>query len=188
METIFIGGGCFWCIEAPFNLIKGIKSVTPGYMGGDVKNPTYEMVCSGQTGHAEIVKVEYDSDVISLSALMDVFLSIHDPTTINRQGADVGSQYRSIIFVHEDIFDHLTALLKEINNSNKFTSKVVTDVHPLNFDDWQGKSGVVEKTFWPAENYHENYFNKNKNNTYCSVVIAPKINIIENNYPYLIKN
>ena len=90
--------------------------------------------------------------------------------------------------VREDIFDHLTVLLREINNSNKFTSKVVTDVHPLNFDDWQGKSGVVEKTFWPAENYHENYFNKNKNNTYCSVVIAPKINIIEKNYPNLIKN
>ncbi len=188
METIFFGGGCFWCIEAPLNLIKGVKNVTPGYMGGNVKNPTYEMVCSGQTGHAEIVKVQYDSDVISISSLLNVFFTIHDPTTVNRQGADVGTQYRSIIFVRKNQFNHVIVLLKKIDELNMFTSKLVTDVVPLNVEDWQGKSGIVDKTFWPAENYHENYFNKNKNNSYCSVVIAPKINIVEKTHPTLIKN
>ena len=188
METIFFGGGCFWCIEAPFKLIKGVKNVTSGYMGGNVKNPTYEMICSGQTGHAEIVRVQYDSNVISILALLDIFFTIHDPTTLNRQGADVGTQYRSIIFVRENHFNQVIAILKKINDSNKFTSKLVTDVVSLSIEDLEGKSGVAEKTFWPAENYHKNYFNKNKNNTYCSVVIAPKISIIEKTYPNLIKN
>ena len=99
MDTIFFGGGCFWCIEAPFNLIRGVKNVTPGYMGGSVKNPTYEMLCSGQTGHAEVIRVEYDSDEVSLLVLLNIFFTIHDPTTLNKQGADEGTQYRSIIFV-----------------------------------------------------------------------------------------
>ena len=187
METVFFGGGCFWCIEAPFALLKGVQNVIPGYMGGHINNPTYEMVCSGQTGHAEVVRVKYDSSVISLSDLLDIFFTIHDPTTLNRQGADVGTQYRSTIFVQKKHFNDVHFFLKKISNSNIFSTKPVTEVLSLSFEDWSGRSGVTAKTFWPAENYHENYFNKNQNNTYCSVVIAPKINKIKDRYPGFLK-
>ena len=187
MDTIFFGGGCFWCIEAPFNLIRGVKNVTPGYMGGSVKNPTYEMLCSGQTGHAEVIRVEYDSDEVSLLVLLNIFFTIHDPTTLNKQGADEGTQYRSIIFVQQEHLNSVLALLKKINRSDMFTSRLVTEVISLGVEDCSGKSEVVEKTFWPAEDYHHNYFIKNQNNTYCSIVIAPKLSSIKKIYPSLIK-
>jgi peptide-methionine (S)-S-oxide reductase len=187
MNTIFFGGGCFWCIEAPFLLLKGVQNVTSGYMGGDLKNPTYEMICSGQSGHAEVVKIEYDANLVSLESLLDVFFTIHDPTTLNKQGADEGTQYRSIIFVEEHHFDNAIFLIDKICNLNNFENRFVTEVLSVKSDDWSGASGDIKKTFWPAENYHANYFNKNQNNSYCSIVIAPKINKIQMIHSNLIK-
>ena len=187
METIFFGGGCFWCVEAPFLLLKGVQKVTPGYMGGRYKSPTYESVCSGQTGHAEVVKVEFDSKAISHASLFDVFFTIHDPTTLNKQGADEGTQYRSIVFIEEFNYDNAKVLLSEKNSSSIFENPIVTEIIPVGPKDWSGESGDIKKTFWSAENYHQNYFNNNKNNAYCSAVISPKITKIRQSYFELVK-
>lgn len=187
MDTIFFGGGCFWCIEAPFLLIKGVKDVTPGYMGGHLKSPTYESVCSGQTGHAEVIKIKYNSSLITGSSLCEIFFSLHDPTTINRQGADIGTQYRSVIFVEEKNYHDAKIFLDEASQSKVFENPLVTEIVPVKPVDWSGKSGDIKKTFWPAENYHKNFFNKNQNNSYCSLVIKPKIEKVQNSYSNLIK-
>ncbi|MDB5254119.1 MAG: peptide-methionine (S)-S-oxide reductase [Parcubacteria group bacterium] len=173
-KTIVFGGGCFWCTEAVFKMIKGVISVTPGYSGGTVKNPTYEQVSSGTTGHAEAVKIEYDSALVSLESLLTVFFGSHDPTTLNRQGADVGTQYRSIVFyASEDQKEIIETFIKGINSSNSMGAPVVTEVVPLD-------------TFYEAEDYHKDYFAKHPGNPYCEVVINPKLEKVQKEYADLL--
>lgn len=160
MAKALFGGGCFWCLDAIFRRVDGIKDVVVGYSGGDVKNPTYEQVCKGNTGHAEVVMIEYDEDKISYDELLDIFFSIHDPTQLNRQGNDIGTQYRSIIFYFDE--KQKEKVLNKINELKK-NLKVVTEVVPF-------------REFFKAEEYHQNYFDKNPNNPYCVFVIAPKVN------------
>lgn len=160
-ERITLGGGCFWCIEAVFQRMDGVISVRSGYAGGRVSNPTYEDVCSGQTGHAEVVQVEFDPDRISLAALLDQFFRSHDPTTLNRQGADVGTQYRSVIFFEtpeqRDLAEERKAAAGSLSRD-----PIVTEIAQL-------------KQFYPAESYHQNYFNTNPRAGYCAMVIRPKL-------------
>lgn len=159
MAKALFGGGCFWCLDAIFRKVDGVKDVIVGYSGGDVKNPTYEQVCTGTTGHAEVVMIEFDENKISYDELLDIFFSIHDPTQLNRQGNDVGTQYRSIIFYFDE--EQKEKALKKINELKK-SLNVVTEVVPF-------------KEFFKAEEYHQNYFEKNPNNPYCMFVIAPKL-------------
>jgi len=160
MPKALFGGGCFWCLDAIFRRVDGVKDVVVGYSGGDVKNPTYEQVCKGNTGHAEVVMIEYDEDKISYDELLDIFFSIHDPTQLNRQGNDIGTQYRSIIFYFDE--KQKEKVLNKINELKK-NLNVVTEVVPF-------------REFFKAEEYHQNYFDKNPNNPYCVFVIAPKVN------------
>jgi peptide-methionine (S)-S-oxide reductase len=163
LEQATLGGGCFWCLEAIYQDIKGVESVVSGYAGGPMSNPTYQQVCSGTTGHAEVVQITYDSDVISYEELLFIFWRIHDPTTINRQGADVGTQYRSIILYHNDAQHQIAEQSKtEANNSRLWPTSIVTEIAPL-------------KDFYPAESYHQNYYKSNPNQPYCRVVIDPKV-------------
>ena len=163
METAIFGGGCFWCTEAIFQRVKGVKSVESGYAGGQRANPTYEQVSSEATGHAEVIKVEYDPAVITYDELLDVFFHVHDPTTMNRQGADAGTQYRSVVFYNSDAQKQAAeAIIKKLTDAPEFNSEIVTQVLPLD-------------TFYKAEDYHQNYFNENKNKSYCQIVIAPKL-------------
>ncbi|MDB5149224.1 MAG: msrA [Mucilaginibacter sp.] len=164
IQKITFGNGCFWCTEAVFQALNGVTSVTSGYMGGKVLNPTYEQVCTGTTGHAEVIHLEYDADVISLDELLLVFFKTHNPTTLNRQGADVGTQYRSAIFYYTDEQKHASeAMIKTLTNEHVFESPIVTEITPAS-------------TFYSAENYHQNYFNDNPGNSYCAFVIQPKLN------------
>lgn len=158
---IVLGGGCFWCVEAAFGMVEGVTRVTPGYSGGTVPDPSYEGVCGGLTGHAEVVKVEYDPSTVTLEELLEVFFTVHDPTTLNRQGADVGTQYRSIIlYTSEEQRAQVEGLLEELRT--RYDRPVVTEVREL-------------ETFWPAEEYHRDYYRKNPRQPYCRVVIAPKL-------------
>lgn len=162
-ELATLAGGCFWCLEAVYNELRGVEQVVSGYAGGHVPNPSYEQVCSGRTGHAEVVQVTFNSDVISYRELLEVFFTIHDPTTLNRQGADVGSQYRSAIFTHSPEQDATArAVMHELAASGIWSSPIVTQVEPL---------GI----FYPAEAYHQQYFARNPSQPYCQVVIAPKL-------------
>ncbi|NND34348.1 MAG: peptide-methionine (S)-S-oxide reductase MsrA [Saprospiraceae bacterium] len=162
------GGGCFWCVEAVVQRLKGIKDVVSGYSGGQTKNPTYREICSGTTGHAEVIQVTFDSEVISYEDLITIFMTSHDPTTLNRQGADRGTQYRSIILYHdEDQKEVAERVLKGLKDS--FTDPIVTEIVPLD-------------TFYPAENYHQNYYNNNSYAGYCRVVISPKIKKLNQMY------
>lgn len=174
-EKIVFGGGCFWCTEAVFKKLKGVISVVSGYAGGTVDNPTYEQVSAGNTGHAEVVQIEYNPQEIELKKLLVVFFATHDPTTLNRQGADVGTQYRSAIFftnsTQKEIVD---SFIDEINNSANGGNKVVTEVKPLN-------------SFYKAENYHQNYFENNPGNPYCAVVINPKLEKVQKQFADLLK-
>ena len=175
INTCFFGGGCFWCTEAIFNKIIGIVSISPGYMGGHVKDPTYHQVCEGNTGHAEVVKINYDSSKISFKNLLSVFFSTHDPTTLNRQGNDIGTQYRSCVFTNDK--KEIEILKEYIDHLSKiFEKKIVTTIE--------------NKTeFYEAEDYHHNYFNLNKNVPYCSIVIDPKIKkLISSKNPLLKHN
>ncbi len=156
-----LGGGCFWCLEAIFSELKGVLRVTPGYCGGHVQNPTYQQVCNSDTGHAEEVQIEFDSESLSYKELLEVFFSTHDPTTLNRQGADVGSQYRSVIFYHDQEQKKTAELVME-NVAGLWKNDIVTELVPLD-------------VFYPAEQYHKNYYNLNPNQGYCQMVIAPKI-------------
>ena len=174
-QTIAIGGGCFWCTEAVFKMLKGIISVEPGYAGGSFENPTYEDVCIGNTGHAEVIKIEYEPKIISLENILTVFFASHDPTTKNRQGNDVGEQYRSIILCSTKDQKRVSEkFIKELNNLNKKGKPILTEVKML-------------KNFYPAENYHKDYYQKNKNQLYCQVVINPKLNKVKNKFAELIK-
>ena len=157
------GNGCFWCTEAMFQHVDGVLKVTSGYSGGAVKNPTYKQVCSGKTGHAEVVRIEYDPATVTYEELLDVFFATHDPTTLNRQGADVGTQYRSAVFTFDDAQERAAiAAIKALNESGKHRRPVVTEVT---------KAGP----FYPAEDYHQDYFSNNSNAPYCRLVIAPKL-------------
>ncbi|MDV3956825.1 peptide-methionine (S)-S-oxide reductase MsrA [Elizabethkingia anophelis] len=158
-----IGGGCFWCVESCFNMLKGIDSVISGYSGGHKANPTYEEVCTGDTGHAEVVQIAYDPAVISYKQLMEVFLFLHDPTQLNRQGNDIGTQYRSVVFYNsEEQKKETEEALKESEAKQQWTGKYVTEVVPF-------------EKFWPAEAYHQGYYKENPNQPYCSAVVGPKI-------------
>lgn len=163
LEVATLGGGCFWCLEAVYVELRGVEKVVSGYAGGHVKNPTYREVCSGSTGHAEVVQVTFDPAVISYRDILRVFFTIHDPTTLNRQGADVGAQYRSIILYHDER-QKQTAIevMNEIAAQRIWPNSLVTELSPLN-------------AFHPAEEYHQNYFARNPMQPYCQVVIAPKV-------------
>lgn len=159
-----LGGGCFWCLEAVYDHVEGVESVTSGYAGGHVENPTYRQVCSGGTGHAEVVQIEYDPDVIAYRDLLEIFFTIHDPTTKNRQGADVGPQYRSIILYHDATQKETAkALIDKLEAEGIFEDAIVTEVEPL-------------EAFYPAEERHQDYYAKNPGQPYCQAVIAPKVN------------
>ncbi|SDC94764.1 peptide-methionine (S)-S-oxide reductase MsrA [Natrinema hispanicum] len=162
MERATFGGGCFWCIEAAFEELEGVESVTSGYAGGHTEDPGYREVCSGQTGHAEVVQIEYDPDQIAYEDLLEVFFTIHDPTTKDRQGPDVGSQYRSAIYAHSDAqLETAEAFAAELEREGVYDG-IVTEIEPLD-------------TFYEAEEYHQNYFEKNPNDAYCRMHAAPKV-------------
>jgi peptide methionine sulfoxide reductase msrA/msrB len=165
LETATFGAGCFWCTEAVFQSLNGVKSVSVGYMGGDIEYPTYEQVCSGKTGHAEVAQIEFDPEKISFEELLDVFWRVHDPTTLNRQGADVGTQYRSAIFYHTERQKEAAIRSLEAHQKN-LQNKIVTEIKPVT-------------QFYRAENYHQDYFKNNPNAPYCRAVIAPKLEKLE---------
>ncbi len=161
-EKITMGGGCFWCVEAVFQRIKGVKSVASGYAGGTVENPTYKQVCTGETGHAEVIQILFDPGVLSFDKLLEVFWAAHDPTTLNRQGADHGTQYRSVVFYENERQKDLAEKSRDAAQKG-FQSPIVTQIAPM-------------PKFYKAEDYHQNYYNENKmRNSYCSVVISPKL-------------
>lgn len=163
LATATVAGGCFWCLEAVFLQLNGVHAAQSGYAGGRRPNPTYEQVCSGATGHAEVVRVTYDPSVIAFDDLLDVFFTIHDPTTLNRQGGDVGSQYRSAVFFESPAQERIArAKIEALELEKVWDDPIVTEVVPLD-------------TFWPAEAYHDNYFARNPQNPYCAAVIAPKV-------------
>ena len=175
-ETAIFAGGCFWCTEAVFLELKGVQNVLPGYIGGKTQNPTYEEVCSGYSGHAEAIKIVFDPKTISFGELLEVFFATHDPTTINRQGADVGSQYRSEIFTTNDSQREIAmAYIQLLNDENTFEKKIVTKVSNA-------------PTFYVAEDYHKNYYNQNKDKSYCSYVITPKIDKVRKTFKDKLKN
>ncbi|MBV8466160.1 MAG: peptide-methionine (S)-S-oxide reductase MsrA [Burkholderiales bacterium] len=162
-EIATLAGGCFWCLEAVFERLAGVGKVVSGYMGGQVDNPSYKDVCSGRTGHAEVVQVHFDAGKISFDDLLEVFFAIHDPTTLNRQGNDVGSQYRSAIFYHSPEQERVARQhIKRLAEQGEFSGPVVTEVVPA-------------VTFWKAEDYHQSYFEDNPQQPYCMAVVAPKV-------------
>jgi peptide-methionine (S)-S-oxide reductase len=161
LEKATFGAGCFWCIEAVFQRIKGVKSVISGYSGGKVENPTYEEVCSGRTGHAEVVQITFDPKVISYEEILDVFWKVHDPTSLNRQGPDEGTHYRSIILYHDEEQKRI-AEKSRAEVSKSFDKPIVTEIRPLT-------------KFYKAEDYHQDYYNRNRNAPYCRLVIHPKL-------------
>lgn len=169
-----LAGGCFWCTEAIFKRLIGVKSVLPGYAGGDIVNPTYEEVCGGNTGHAEAIQIEFDENVIPYEKLLDIFWNTHDPTTQNRQGNDVGPQYRSIIFYHNDNQKHVAEKSRD-EAQKSFKDPIVTEISPFT-------------NFYVAEDYHKNYFETHKNALYCSLVINPKIKKLIEKYGNNIKD
>jgi len=163
METATLGGGCFWCLEAVYEQLKGVIRVESGYAGGKVPNPTYEQVCTGRTGHAEVVQVTFDPGELTYEQLLEVFFTIHDPTTLNRQGADVGTQYRSVIFTHdEEQRVAAESVIDRIEAERIWDDPLVTEVTPLD-------------AFYKAEDYHQEYYQRNRGQPYCQVVIAPKV-------------
>jgi peptide-methionine (S)-S-oxide reductase len=169
-EIAVFGGGCFWCTEAIFGSIRGVESVMPGYAGGMTKNPTYERVCSGKTGHAEVTRVEFDPSVIPYKDLLDVFFHTHDPTSLNQQGADAGTEYRSIIFYTTDAQKQIAeSLIKELDASGELRSKIVTEIKPL-------------ENFYEAEENQKQYYAKNSYMPYCQIVISPKLDHLREKY------
>jgi peptide-methionine (S)-S-oxide reductase len=170
LETATLGAGCFWCVEAVFQDFKGVHQVVSGYAGGTVKNPTYRQVCAGTTGHAEAVQITFDPEVISFADLLHVFWRTHDPTTLNRQGADVGAQYRSVIFYHNEEQKAIAEKSKrETAASGLWPNPIVTEIVPFT-------------NFYKAEDYHQNYFNLNPNQPYCQLVIDPKVRKFRKNF------
>lgn len=163
MALATFGNGCFWCTEAIFQQVDGVEKVVSGYAGGKVKNPTYKEVCSGLTGHAEVIQITYDPKRVTYDELLEVFWMTHDPTTLNRQGADVGTQYRSVVFYHTEEQKQLAAAYKQkLDASGAFDNPIVTEISPIS-------------AYYPAEDYHQNYYNLNGNAPYCAYVIQPKL-------------
>lgn len=163
MEVVTLGGGCFWCLEAVYDRLKGVEDVVSGYAGGYVPSPSYQQVCTGATGHAEVVQITFDPAIITFRDILDVFFTIHDPTTPNRQGADVGTQYRSAIFYHTDEQRAVAEqTIAELDAAGVWDAPIVTEVTPLT-------------AFYPAEDYHQEYYARNPNQGYCRMVIAPKV-------------
>ncbi len=162
-EVATFGSGCFWCSEAVYQSVDGVKKVTSGYMGGNILNPTYEQICTGNTGHAEVIQVEYDSEVITFSELVQRFFQSHDPTTLNRQGHDVGTQYRSVVFAHSDEQQGITEMfIAKLDAAGLFASPIVTHIEPA-------------QAFYPAEDYHQDFYARNNTHPYCANVIRPKL-------------
>ena len=175
LQTAILGGGCFWCLDAVYRNVEGVVNVTSGYAGGDTPDPTYQEVCGGATGHAEVVKVDFDPERISFRDVLGIFFSIHDPTTKDRQGADVGTQYRSIVLVTDDVQERVTYdVLADLHREGVWGAPIVTEVERLD-------------TFHPAEPYHQNFFANNPDQGYCSVVIAPKVTKFRKQYGHLLK-
>jgi len=163
LEVAVLGGGCFWCTEAVFNQLKGVEKVESGYSGGDLEHPTYEQVSSGTTGHAEVARITFDADIISFKEILEIFFSTHDPTTLNRQGPDVGTQYRSVIFyLNEQQKTTSEQVINELTEEKVWDAPIVTVLEPL-------------RSFYLAEDYHKDYFGRHPEQPYCTVVIAPKI-------------
>ncbi|MFP4447655.1 MAG: peptide-methionine (S)-S-oxide reductase MsrA [Bacteroidales bacterium] len=174
-ETATLGAGCFWCVEAVFQSLKGVESVTSGYSGGNVKNPSYREVTTGNTGHAEAIQVKFNPDVISYEEILEVFWSTHDPTTLNQQGPDIGSQYRSVIFYHSEEQKKIAEKSKkEADISGNFDDSIVTSIEPF-------------KNFYVAEEYHQDFYKKNPNQPYCQFRINPKIKKLENEFQEYLK-
>ena len=175
-EAAVFGGGCFWCTEAVFDELRGVISVMSGYAGGSVKNPTYEQVCSGRTEHAEVIRIEFDPSQITYKDLLTVFFATHDPTTLNRQGSDAGTQYRSIIlYAGKQQKREAEGFIKELNDSSAFGRLVVTEIKPLG-------------EFYGAEEYHRNYYENNSFQPYCQVVISPKLDKLHKQFSELLKS
>ena len=175
LEKATLGGGCFWCLEAVYQRVKGVEKVVSGYAGGHVKNPTYEQVCSDTTGHAEVVQITFDPQIISYEDILNIFWQIHDPTQLNRQGNDIGTQYRSVIFYHSEEQKQKAQLSKQnLEDEGVFSKTIVTEIVPLT-------------NFYPAEQYHQNYFNNNPSQAYCQLVIAPKVKKFKKNFSEYLK-
>ncbi|MEW6677624.1 MAG: peptide-methionine (S)-S-oxide reductase MsrA [Pseudomonadota bacterium] len=163
MEIATLAGGCFWCLESAFNQLKGVEQAVSGYMGGHLDAPTYEQICTGRTGHAEVVQVHFDQNLIGYDALLEVFFALHDPTTLNRQGNDVGTQYRSAIFCHTPEQEtQARATIRRLTETGAFSAPIVTEV-------------TQAAQFWPAEDYHQGYAEQNPNQPYCLFVVGPKL-------------
>jgi peptide-methionine (S)-S-oxide reductase len=174
-DTAVFGGGCFWCVEAIYTEVKGVLSATSGYSGGSVENPSYKQVCTGTTGHAEVCRIIYDPSVISFSKLLEIFWTVHDPTTLNQQGNDVGTQYRSVIFyTSEKQLELANSYKAKLNKENTFGKPVVTEIVPF-------------RKFYIAEDYHQDYYDNNKNAPYCTFVVAPKVEKFRKVFPDYLK-
>lgn len=170
-----LGGGCFWCIETIFNQLKGVDTVLSGYAGGKTKNPSYKEICTGNTGHAEVIKISYDSSIITFTELLEVFFNVHDPTTLNRQGNDIGTQYRScIMYANKNEKELSQEYIRQLNESKVFDNKIVTTLESLN-------------TFYPAEDYHQDYYNQNGQQSYCQFVVRPKVEKFQKKYKSKLK-
>lgn len=175
-DSVTLGGGCFWCTEAVFLRLRGVSKVTSGYTGGTVKNPTYEQICTGQTGHAEVVQVEFDPEAITLEQILDVFFYTHDPTTLNRQGNDSGTQYRSAVFwKNAEQKEAASKMIRTLDESGDFRDPIVTTLEEL-------------KEFYSAEKYHQKYYDLNPNQGYCRFVIDPKVEKFQKRYKKLLKS
>lgn len=163
IETATLGGGCFWCLEAVFLEVEGVEDVRSGYCGGETRDPSYREVCTGATGHAEVVRVDFDPSLITFREVLETFFDIHDPTTLNRQGADIGTQYRSVVFYRDEEQRRIAAeVIEELEESGVWEDPIVTELVP-------------GKEFYPAEDYHQDYYNRNPSQPYCQFVIAPKV-------------
>lgn len=175
-ETITFGGGCYWCVEAVYENLKGVKSVVSGFSGGKTLNPSYEEVCSGTTGHAEVVQITFDKNVTTLDEIFKVFFTVHDPTTLNRQGGDRGTQYRSVIFYNNEVQkQEAQSIIAELKNAKVYDNPIVTTLEPFT-------------KFYKAEDYHQNYYANNKNQPYCQMVIQPKLEKFEKVFKDKLKN
>jgi peptide-methionine (S)-S-oxide reductase len=174
-EVATLGGGCFWCTEAVFDDLDGVERVESGYSGGAIPNPTYQQVCTGTTGHAEVIQVEFDPRVVSFKEILEVFFTVHDPTTLNRQGADVGTQYRSVIFYHDEEQKRVAEeVIRELDEARVWNTAVVTELAPF-------------ETFYRAEDYHQEYFRLNGEQPYCRMVVAPKVAKFRQHYSEKLK-
>lgn len=175
LESAVFGGGCFWCTEAVFSRLKGVNSVTSGYAGGNLKNPSYHEIIDKETGHAEVIKIEFDPSLIAYETLLDVFFSSHNPTSLNRQGNDIGNQYRSVIFsTNENQRSKALKYIKKLDHSKVFDRPVVTEVKTM-------------LTFYPAEDYHQKYYERNIDQPYCEFVISPKLKHLKERFAHLLK-